>query len=63
MALVRWQRLVTSSLNLEINGQKRSNILLRELIYITKDEAAIYKKNVIREKAAPKDLYNRNRKT
>ena len=63
MALVRWQRLATSSLNLEINGQKRSKILLRELIYIYKDEAAMYKKKVIRGEAAPEDLYIGNRGT
>lgn len=59
LALVRWRKPSVSPIDLEINGQKSSTVLLRELVCMTKEEASVHEREVVRGNKTPEELYDK----
>jgi tRNA A37 threonylcarbamoyladenosine dehydratase/ribosomal protein S6E (S10) len=58
LALVRWRKPEGSTIELGVEGQKSSKVRLRDLVCMTKEEAAVHEREVIRGSQTPEDLYN-----
>ncbi|TVY33850.1 tRNA threonylcarbamoyladenosine dehydratase [Lachnellula subtilissima] len=59
LALVRWRSPVEgSTIDLGIEGQKTSKVRLRDLVCMTKEEAAVHEREVVRGAKIPEDLYD-----
>lgn len=58
LALVRWRKPTVSPINLEIKGQKSSKVMLRDLVCLTKEEAAVHEREVIRGSKTPEEMYD-----
>lgn len=58
LALVRWRKPEENIIDLGVAGQKRSRILLRELVCMTKEEAALHEREVVRGEKTPEELYD-----
>jgi hypothetical protein len=58
LALVRWRKPSRSPINLGIAGQKTSTVQLRDLVCMTKEEATLHEREVVRGARAPEDLYD-----
>jgi tRNA threonylcarbamoyladenosine dehydratase len=62
LALVRWRRPEEgSTVELGVEGQKTSGVRLRDLVCMTKEEAAVHEREVVRGARSPEDLYDRER--
>lgn len=42
-----------------MNGQKSSKVRLRDLVCMTREEAAVHEKEVVRGTKSPEDLYDK----
>lgn len=60
LALCRWRKPTESTIDLSVEGQKSSRVLLRDLVCMTKEEAAVHEREVIRGDKTPESLYNKN---
>lgn len=59
LALVRWRAPAEgSTIELGIEGQKTSRVRVRELVCLTKEEAAVHEKEVLKGGKSPEDLYS-----
>ncbi|TVY89764.1 tRNA threonylcarbamoyladenosine dehydratase [Lachnellula willkommii] len=59
LALVRWRSPVGgTTIQLGVEGQKTSKVRLRDLVCMTKEEAAVHEREVIRGAKTPEDLYD-----
>jgi tRNA A37 threonylcarbamoyladenosine dehydratase len=58
LALVRWRRPEESTIKLDVEGQKSSTVRLGELVCMTKEEAAVHEKNVLRGTKTPEEFYD-----
>lgn len=59
LALVRWRKPMGSSIELGIEGQKHSRVQLRELVCMTKEEALIHEREVVKGGKTPEELYDK----
>ncbi|KAK6582875.1 hypothetical protein PZA11_005283 [Diplocarpon coronariae] len=59
LALVRWRKPAGSMVDLAVDGQKSSRVQARELVCMTKEEAAVHEREVVRGGRTPEDLYDR----
>lgn len=60
LALCRWRKPTESTIDLSVEGQKSSRVLLRDLVCMTKEEAAVHEREVIRGDKTPESLYSKN---
>lgn len=60
LALVRWRKPEGSLLDLSVEGQKSSKVQLRDLVCMTREEAAVHERDVLRGSKTPEDLYSRD---
>ncbi|TVY39862.1 tRNA threonylcarbamoyladenosine dehydratase [Lachnellula occidentalis] len=59
LALVRWRSPVEgSTIELGVEGQKTSKVRLKDLVCMTKEEAAVHEREVVRGAKTPEDLYD-----
>ncbi|KAL3418840.1 putative ThiF domain protein [Phlyctema vagabunda] len=59
LALVRWRKPAPgSTMELGVEGQKTSKVKVLDLVCLTKEEAAIHEKQVIKGDLSPEDLYD-----
>jgi tRNA A37 threonylcarbamoyladenosine dehydratase len=59
LALCRWRKPTGSTIDLSVEGQKTSRLLLRDLVCLTKEELAVHEREVIRGDRHPEDLYSK----
>ena len=60
LALVRWKNPGEgSTIDRRVEGQKSSNLRLRDLVCMTKEEAVLHERVVVRGEKRPEDLYDR----
>lgn len=59
LALVRWRKPEGSTIELGVEGQKRSKVLLRELVCMTKEEAAFHEREVLKGAKTPEGMYDK----
>jgi hypothetical protein len=59
LALVRWRKPLGSTIELGVEGQKSSKVRLRDLVCMTKEEAAVHEREVIRGDKTSEELYDR----
>jgi hypothetical protein len=60
LALVRWRKPgVGSTIDTRVEGQKSSRVRLRDLVCMTREEAAVHDKEVVRGGKEPDGLYDR----
>jgi tRNA A37 threonylcarbamoyladenosine dehydratase len=61
LALVRWRAPGPgSTIDRSVEGQKSSKVRLRDLICMTREEAAVHEKEVVRGGKTPEDLYDKD---
>lgn len=58
LALVRWRRPEGSTVHVNLEGQKSSTIKLRDLVCMTKEEAAVHEREVVRGNKNVEDFYD-----
>ncbi|GAB7348700.1 hypothetical protein MBLNU459_g7441t2 [Dothideomycetes sp. NU459] len=58
LMLVRWKKPQGAWVSDEIEGQKSSNLQLRDLVCMTKDEASRHEKLVLKGDSSPEELYD-----
>jgi tRNA A37 threonylcarbamoyladenosine dehydratase len=58
LALVRWRKPVGSSIELGVEGQKSSKVQLKELVCMTREEASVHQREVVRGHKSPEELYD-----
>lgn len=58
LALVRWRRPEGKTVNVNEEGQKSSTIQLRDLVCMTKEEAAVHEREVLRGSKSVEELYD-----
>lgn len=59
LALVRWRQPAGKTIERKTDGQKNSNLMLRDLVCMTKEEAAVHEREVVRGGKAVEELYDR----
>lgn len=59
LTLVRWNKPQEIILDSTVAGQKSSKLKLRDLVCMTKEEAAVHEKEVIKGSKTPEELYDR----
>ncbi|CZS93046.1 hypothetical protein WAI453_000784 [Rhynchosporium graminicola] len=59
LLLVRWRKPAGKVVNLEVDGQKTSLVAARDLVCMTKEEAAVHEQEIIKGTKTPEDLYDR----
>jgi tRNA A37 threonylcarbamoyladenosine dehydratase len=59
LTLVRWKKPQESMLNGTVPGQKSSKLKLRDLVCMTKEEAAVHEREVIKGSKTPEELYDK----
>jgi ribosomal protein S6E (S10) len=59
LTLVRWRKPQGSPLDLDVQGQKRSKVKLTDLVCVTKEEAAVHEREVIRGSKTPEEMYDK----
>jgi tRNA A37 threonylcarbamoyladenosine dehydratase len=59
LALVRWRKPTASVINLGFEGQKSSKITLRDLVCMTKEEATVHEREVVRGDKTPEEIYDK----
>jgi tRNA A37 threonylcarbamoyladenosine dehydratase len=59
LALVRWRKPEGSTIELGVEGQKSSKVLLRELVCMTKEEAAVHEREVLKGAKTPEEMYDK----
>jgi hypothetical protein len=59
LTLVRWKKPQESMLNSTVPGQKSSKLKLRDLVCMTKEEAAVHEREVIKGSKTPEELYDK----
>jgi len=59
LALVRWRKPEGSTLELGVEGQKSSTLKLRDLVCMTREEAAVHEREVVKGSKTPEELYDR----
>ncbi|KAG8627088.1 hypothetical protein KVT40_004571 [Elsinoe batatas] len=59
MALVRWQKPPPAFVDESIKGQKRDDLKIKDLVLMTRDEAARHEKEVLKGDKKVEDLYNK----
>ncbi|CZR63751.1 related to E.coli molybdopterin-converting factor chlN [Phialocephala subalpina] len=59
LALCRWRKPTESPIDLSVEGQKSSRVLLRDLVCMTKEEAAVHEREVVRGDKTPESLYSK----
>ena len=60
LALVRWRRPEGRSMDVNPVGQKSSTVRLRDLVCMTKEEAAVHEREVLRGSKSVEELYDRD---
>jgi tRNA A37 threonylcarbamoyladenosine dehydratase len=60
LALVRWRKPVGSTIELGVEGQKTSKVRLRDLVCMTKEEAAVHEREVLKGDKTVEELYDRD---
>lgn len=58
LALVRWRKPSESVIALDTEGQKNSRVKLKDLVCMTKEEAVVHEREVVRGEKSPEDLYD-----
>lgn len=58
LSLVRWRRPEDSMVELGVEGQKSSKVKARDLVCMTKEEAVVHEREVIRGTKTPEELYD-----
>ncbi|RFU30244.1 hypothetical protein B7463_g6080, partial [Scytalidium lignicola] len=58
LALIRWRKPETSSIDRSVEGQKHSKLKLSDLVCLTKEEAAVHEREVLRGNKTPEQLYD-----
>lgn len=59
LTLVRWKKPQDAILNSTVVGQKSSKLKLRDLVCMTKEEAAVHEREVIKGSKTPEELYDK----
>ncbi|TAQ90509.1 hypothetical protein B7494_g1217 [Chlorociboria aeruginascens] len=59
LALVRWRRPEGSTIEKNVDGQKSSQVRWRDLVCMTKEEAIVHEKEVLKGGRSPEDLYDK----
>ncbi|KAH7360166.1 ubiquitin-protein ligase-like protein molybdopterin-converting factor [Rhexocercosporidium sp. MPI-PUGE-AT-0058] len=59
LLLVRWRKPDGKIVNLEVEGQKNSLVAARDLVCMTKEEAVVHEREVVRGEKTPEDLYSK----
>ena len=59
LALVRWRKPSGSNIELGVEGQKSSKLKLSELVCMTKEEAAVHEREVLKGLKTPEELYDK----
>jgi tRNA threonylcarbamoyladenosine dehydratase len=59
LALVRWRKPVGSTIELGVEGQKSSTVRLRDLVCMTKEEAVVHEREVLKGNKTPEELYDK----
>lgn len=60
LALVRWRKpREGSTIDRSVEGQKSSKVLLRDLVCMTREEAVVHEREVVRGGKRPEELYDR----
>ena len=60
LTLVRWKRPEGSVMDTSVKGQNRSNVRLGDLVCMTKEEAVVHEREVLRGVKTPEHLYTRD---
>ena len=60
LALVRWRKPTESTIELGVEGQKSSKLKLNDLVCMTKEEAAVHDREVLRGSKTAEELYDRD---
>ena len=58
LLLVRWRKPEGKIVDLEVPGQKNSLVMARDLVCMTKEEAVVHEREVVRGNKTPEDLYD-----
>jgi tRNA threonylcarbamoyladenosine dehydratase len=58
LALVRWRRPQGKTMDMKIEGQKSSTLQLSDLVCMTKEEAAVHEREVVRGSRLVEELYD-----
>jgi tRNA A37 threonylcarbamoyladenosine dehydratase len=59
LALVRWRKPQTgSTIKLDVEGQKSSGVKLRDLVCMTREEAAVHEREVVKGDKTPEQFYD-----
>ena len=59
LALVRWRKPLESPMSLGVEGQKSSTVKLKDLVCMTKEEAAMHEKEVLKGSKRPEEIYDK----
>jgi tRNA A37 threonylcarbamoyladenosine dehydratase len=59
LTLVRWRKPIGSTIELGVEGQKSSKVKLSELVCMTKEEAAVHEREVLRGSKTPEEVYDK----
>lgn len=59
LALVRWRKPQESTIQLGVPGQKSSTVRLKDLVCMTREEAAVHEREVIRGSKTPEEMYDK----
>ncbi|KAH8753382.1 ubiquitin-protein ligase-like protein molybdopterin-converting factor [Hyaloscypha sp. PMI_1271] len=59
LALVRWRKPEGSIIELGVEGQKSSKVRLSDLVCMTKEEAVVHEREVLKGSKTPEELYDR----
>lgn len=60
LALVRWRKPTGDPINLEVEGQKSSNVKMRDLVCMTKEEGVVHEREVIKGSKTPEEMYDKD---
>jgi hypothetical protein len=58
LSLVRWQRPIGRTMITNTEGQKHSNLRLGDLVCMTKEEAAVHEREVVRGSRTVEEMYD-----
>jgi hypothetical protein len=59
LALVRWRKPQGKTLRLGVQGQKSSEVKLSDLVCMTKEEAVVHEREVVRGSKTPEEMYDK----
>jgi hypothetical protein len=60
LALVRWRKPIGSTIELGVEGQKSSKVKLSDLVCMTKEEATVHEREVLRGSKTPEEVYDKD---